>query len=166
MFNQINTVCFSGYRPEKMPFGGDEGHPRICALKGTLEQAILEAIGTGYNSFISGACRGFDFLAAEAVLKLRRRFRMVTLEAAVPFAGQEAYWSMADRERYYAILRQADRVTHHGENADPKHYLTRDRYMVEQSSLLITYFDGQPGGTAYTNRYALQRGLAVVNLAE
>ena len=38
--------------------------------------------------------------------------------------------------------------------------------MVDAASLLICFFDGQPGGTAQTVRMARQRGLRIVNLAE
>ena len=38
--------------------------------------------------------------------------------------------------------------------------------MVDRCSRLICYFDGQPGGTAYTVRYALQQGVQLVNLAQ
>ena len=34
------TVCFSGYRPEKLPWGYDEDDPRCAALKERLRQAV------------------------------------------------------------------------------------------------------------------------------
>ena len=37
------TVCFSGYRPEKLPWGYDEDDPRCAALKERLRQAVTDA---------------------------------------------------------------------------------------------------------------------------
>ena len=38
--------------------------------------------------------------------------------------------------------------------------------MVGASSLLVCYFDGQPGGTAQTVRLAEHDGLEIINLAD
>jgi len=45
-------------------------------------------------------------------------------------------------------------------------YLDRNCYMVEQSSRLLCYFDGQLGGTAHTVRCAIRNGLEIYNLAD
>lgn len=37
--------------------------------------------------------------------------------------------------------------------------------MVDSSSLLICYFDGQAGGTAQTVHYAQSSGLHIINLS-
>ena len=42
--------------------------------------------------------------------------------------------------------------------------LRRDRYLVDHASLLIAAFDGTSGGTRYTVEYALNQGLAIVDL--
>lgn len=42
--------------------------------------------------------------------------------------------------------------------------LRRNRYMVEHADVLVTVFDGSPGGTAATVRYAEARGIRIVPL--
>ena len=37
------SVCFSGYRPEKLPWGGDESDPRCAVLKKRLYDAAESA---------------------------------------------------------------------------------------------------------------------------
>ena len=44
-------------------------------------------------------------------------------------------------------------------------FSVRNRFMVDSSSLLICYFDGQAGGTAQTVHYAQDSGLHIVNLS-
>ena len=78
------SVCFSGYRPEKLPWGEDESDPRCAALKKRLYDAAESACAQGYRHFICGMARGVDFYACEAVLLLRRDYPDVTVEAAIP----------------------------------------------------------------------------------
>ena len=47
-----------------------------------------------------------------------------------------------------------------------KAFLNRNRYMVEQSGLLLCYYDGRSGGTAHTVAQARRLGLEIRNLAE
>ena len=42
--------------------------------------------------------------------------------------------------------------------------LRRNRYMVEHANILLTVFDGSPGGTAATVRYARSRGLQIISI--
>jgi hypothetical protein len=42
----------------------------------------------------------------------------------------------------------------------------RNKFMVENSSCLVCYWDGQTGGTAQTIDMAEKCGLSIVNLAE
>jgi len=152
------TLCFSGYRPEKLNI--DE-----VRLTKMLDGAIADAIRDGYTHFISGMARGFDMLAARAVLNARQKGAPVFLECALPFESQASAWSHEDIAEHKYIRQNANRLTVVCEEAKPESYLRRNRYMVEQSAMLICYFDGQPGGTAYTRRYAKKRGLGIVNLA-
>ena len=46
------TVCFSGYRPEKLPWGYDECDPRCAQLKQRLRRAVCAACDDGFRHFI------------------------------------------------------------------------------------------------------------------
>ena len=37
------TCCFTGHRPEKMPWGGNESAPRRTSLKATIRDAVIAA---------------------------------------------------------------------------------------------------------------------------
>lgn len=58
--DKTRTVCFSGYRLEKMTQHGDKDAPEIRKIKGKLQQAILDAIAEGYIHFICGMANGWD----------------------------------------------------------------------------------------------------------
>lgn len=159
------TCCFTGHRPEKLPWGDREKDPRCVALKRRLVAAVRDAYEKGYRHFLCGMAQGGDFYFAEAVLALRARCSDVRLEAALPCAGQADAWPEPVRERYNAILRQCDAETLLQEAYTPGCMRRRDRYMVRRSSLLIALYGGIPGGTAFTIREALNDGLTIVQLA-
>lgn len=42
----------------------------------------------------------------------------------------------------------------------------RNRHLVDNSSICIAYLTEETGGTAYTVKYANQKGVRVINIAE
>ena len=146
------SVAFTGHRT----YRGEAAD----ALRRTLE-AFYDR---GFRTFLSGMAVGFDLAAAAAVLEMGRRRAGVRLVAAVPFRGQENRFSPADRERFRRVLAAADAV----EELSPVYhrgcYAVRNNYLVDNASVLVAWYDGSPGGTHYTVRRALGRGMEVVNL--
>ena len=49
-----STACFTGHRPEKLPWGYNEADMRCFVLKAELSKMILQAYGCGYTHFIAG----------------------------------------------------------------------------------------------------------------
>lgn len=164
MDQRETTCCFTGHRPEKLPWGTDECDPRCLALKERLDRAVEAAWEAGKRHFICGMARGADFYFCESVLRLRERRPGVTLEAAIPWEEQAARWSERDRDRYFGLVRRCDRETMVQRHYDRGCALRRNRYMVDRSSLLIAVYDGTLGGTMYTLTYAMRQGLETVIL--
>lgn len=108
---------------------------------------------------------GFDLLAAEAALSLQCELKDLQVIAVVPFRGQSDRWGKEEQAKYDAILRIVDDVVVLSERYYNDCLLRRNDYMVNRSSRLIAYFNGNPkGGTFYTVREAKQQGLDIVNL--
>ena len=82
------SCCFTGHRPEKLPWGEDESDPRCIKLKRKLADILDVAYEEEFRHFICGMARGCDFYFAEAVIALRACRPDVTLEAAVPCRSQ------------------------------------------------------------------------------
>ena len=80
--DRANICCFTGHRPDKLPWGRREEDPRCLALKARLGDALEALYLRDVRHFICGMAQGSDFYFAEAVLALRRRRPDVTLEAA------------------------------------------------------------------------------------
>ena len=156
------TCCFTGHRPDKLPWGEDESDPRCLRLKRSLAQAVEDAYVSGVRHFICGMARGIDLYCAEAVLALREAETAVVLECARPCETQADSWPEAERARYQSILEQCNLETLVQHSYDRFCMLRRNRYMVDRSSRLIAVYNGVPkGGTFQTLTYAIKGGLAI-----
>lgn len=102
------SCCFTGHRPDKLPWGEKESDPRCLALKRRLEGELTQVYNRGYRHFICGMARGCDLYFCEAVLELRSRRPGITLEAAIPCEEQAARWRERDRSRYFRLMEQCD----------------------------------------------------------
>ena len=139
--------CFTGHRT--IP----EGYDSLLSdlLRSTVRELYLH---DGIKTYYVGGAQGFDTLAAMTVLEARESFPEIRLVVVLPYANQVDRWSAADE-----MICLAD------------HYYTgcmfvRNRYLVDHSSLCVSYQTKQTGGTAYTVKYALKKGVKVINLAD
>ena len=162
--NRETTCSFTGHRPEKLPWRGDESDPRCLALKERLAAAVEDAYDKGMRHFLCGMARGADFYFCDAVLELRERRSGVTLEAVIPCEEQAARWSEREGEGWFTLVERCDGETMLQHHYDKGCMLRRNRYLVDHSSMLIAVYDGMLGGTMYTLSYAMKRGLETVIL--
>ncbi len=51
------TCCFTGHRPDKLPWGEDESDPRCLRLKRAIAQAVEDVYISGVRHFITGMAR-------------------------------------------------------------------------------------------------------------
>ena len=158
------SCCFTGHRPEKLPWRYNETDRRCLSLKRRIADAAEAAYEEGYRHFLCGMALGCDLYFCEAVLALREKHPDVTVEAAVPCPTQAEAWAPDQRERYKRLVESCDFETLVSTRYTPYCMQRRDRYMVDHASLLIAVFDGTPGGTQYTMQYAMSRGVSLVDL--
>ena len=154
------TCCFTGHRPDKLPWGTRESDPRCVQLKAEIAAAVARAYAAGYRHFITGMARGSDLYFPEAVLELRKTAAEVTLESARPCETQADSWPEEERRRYLRILDRCNYETLIQHHYDRGCMMRRNRYMVDHASRIIAVYDGVPqGGTAQTLAYALRQKL-------
>ena len=162
----MGKICgFTGYRPEKLPYGSNERHPDCLRLKEELLRQAVRAAKDGMTHFICGGALGSDTYAAEAVLILQKECPGLILEIAVPFIGQERKWRREDQVRYHAILDSAQRITYLSDSPTIENFYKRNRYIVDRASRLVAVFDGKRGGTMQTVRYAQKCGREIVRIS-
>ena len=151
------TCCFSGHR--QIPIG------KAYRISKRVEKTIEELISQGIIYFGTGGALGFDTLASKAVIKVRKRYPEIKLILVLPCKTQADSWACADRQTYEEIKVQADKVVYISEEYTKGCMLERNRHLVNSSSVCVCYLTKDTGGTAYTVKYAKQKGLRIINLA-
>lgn len=155
------ACCFTGHRPRMLP---RESSPEGLALKARMEQTVRAAAEQGVRVFLAGGAKGFDTLAAEAVLELKSTGKDIRLVLALPAEDQASSWAAADQTRYEHILTQADEVHYAALSANPQAMRKRNRYLAEYADCCVCFLSASSGGTFYTVGKALERGVPVFNL--
>lgn len=152
------TVCFTGHR--KIPALQNISIRR--KLKKTLEMLIEE----GYCFFGAGGALGFDTLAAQTVLELKKDFPQIKLILVLPCLSQADRWVEKDKAIYEDIKDKADKVVYTSQEYTRDCMFKRNRHLVDGSSLCVCYLTERSGGTAYTVDYARKQGLTIINVAD
>lgn len=108
---------------------------------------------------------GFDLMAAECVLQAKRDFNDIMLTAVIPFRDQCGMWNPNDRQRYHAVLRQADFRILLSERYYKGCLLVRNDFMLSHACRIVACYDGRRrGGTFYTCNRARAMNIPVINL--
>lgn len=158
-YNPAVSVAFSGHRVVPVS--------QRRQVQMLLKDEIVKAYRQGYRLFYCGMAMGFDLLAAEAALSLQTQLNELKVIAVVPHPDQTKLWQEIHKVMYEKIIGMVDSKIVLSERYYSGCLLRRNDYLVEHTSLLIALFNGnKKGGTFYTHRKAMERGLRVVNLYE
>ena len=158
------SCCFTGYRPAKFPFSLEKGVGGLEKVENSLIEAVFDLYNKGCKTFYSGMAMGFDILAAEAVLLLKENHSDVRLICAVPFEGQGVGFPEPWRGRYEKIAERADETVMLANKYYRGCYFKRNAFLVDNTDYVLTWYDGQSGGTAATVKYAQKKGRDIINL--
>ena len=162
------TCCFTGYRPEKFPFELYSDTKEYLDFENKVYSAVFSLANEGITKFYCGMAMGFDIIAAQAVLALReaKQDTAIELVCVKPFEEQSKNFSDFWKEKYEEIIKQADSVIVMGNGYYKGCFHKRNCYMVDSSDVVLTFFDGQKGGTGSTLSYANKKGKRIVNIAQ
>lgn len=157
------TCCFTGHRPQSLPFGFNEEDVRCKALKQLLLENIVELTERhGITRYISGLALGIDQIASEIVLMLKKMYPEITLEGAIPCKTQAIKWTEVQRKRYENIISGCDITTVLSDEYYDGCMQARNRYMVDKSDYILGVWDGRTGGTGSTIKYAQSKGKQII----
>lgn len=167
MKNNSFTCSFTGYRPQKLPFSSKPCDPAFVEFENRITETIISLVNEGCDTFISGMAMGFDMIAAQCVLTVKEIMnnRIIDLVCALPFTEQAKNYPVPWKEKYERILEKCDRAILLSDNYHRSCYMQRNRFMVDNSDIVMTYYNGLPGGTKNTLEYAEKKGRRIINLA-
>lgn len=151
------TCCFTGHR--EIP-----GQDRKKIAE-NLEKTVTDLIDKGYLYFGAGGAYGFDALAAQTVLKLKKHYPNIKLILVLPCRTQTRGWDAKDVNEHERIKAQADKVVYTSQAYTRDCFHKRNRHLVDHSSVCVCYQTKETGGTVYTTTYANAVGVEVINIA-
>jgi uncharacterized phage-like protein YoqJ len=108
-----------------------------------------------------GGAIGFDLMIGDICIELGTPYIV-----AVPFSGQEAYWSVYDKKHYNDVLAKADKieVINRAGWANWK-YNTRNQWIVDNSDkMLFCYDGGVSSGTKNCYDYAVKKNKEIIRI--
>lgn len=150
------TCCFTGHR--ELPLSKRE------KIAHKLEQTVTALIRSGVRYFGAGGARGFDTLAAQTIIKLRKKYPHIKLILVLPCHSQTRGWREDDIKAYETIKAAADKVKYISEEYTWDCMHKRNRHLVDHSGVCVCYLTESRGGTAYTVNYAKTQRLEVINV--
>ena len=159
---EVTACAFTGHRPHRFPWE-NEDDSRCIALKKTLAEQITALAGAGVKDFFSGMAVGTDSYCSQIVLNLRKENPALKLHCILPHEGQANNWSASARERYNAILEQADSVEYVSRAYYDGCMIDRNHRLVEAAGLLLAVYNGvRRSGTGATVNYARKLGREII----
>lgn len=162
--SEFKRCCFTGYRPSKLPFNISNTDVNYLLFQKSIYNTLKSLIEDGCLFFYTGMAMGFDILAAEAVINLKHEFSDIKLICAIPFDGQSNTFTGEWKNRYDYILENADEQIVVSSEYHLGCYQKRNIYMVDNSDYIVTWYDGQLGGTRNTLKYAEKKRRYIINL--
>lgn len=139
------------------------GHRNLCygLDREQLKKTFEELVKRGFVTFYVGLATGFDTECFH-VLKEIRKSVPIRIVGCAPYRGQSDGWNEKDRDVYRKMCSELDEKVVLNEFYTPCCMHERNRYMVDNSSVLVAYLKRRSGGTYYTVRYARETGKEIV----
>ena len=138
-----NSCVFTGHRLVEEGFN-----------KKALKKAVEMLINKGITVFYNGMACGFDLIAGETVLDLKKKYKQIRFIACIPCVYQDKAFPSEEKKRYAKILKKADEkimVSNEPYFVGCMH--KRNRFMCDKADVMVAYCKKEKGGTAYTVKY-------------
>lgn len=151
------SCCYTGHR--------DIPQREIPVVYKKVRAETEKLILGGTRHFYTGGAMGFDMLALKAVVELKQKYPHIVLHLIIPCADHTKHWNESIKKEFSGLKEYADEV----KCLSPFYFggcmQVRNRYLADHSSVCIAYLNRETGGSAYTVKYAAEKGLTVINIA-
>ncbi len=154
--SEEKSCCFTGHR--------DILQSEYADISKKIAREMSRLYDGGIRSFIAGGAIGFDMIAAVTVLNMKHEFPDIELVLALPCRDHDKKWSQHDKAMLATLMRRADEIIYVAESYQSGCMLARNRFMVDNSSVCISYCHKTSGGSYYTENYAKKHGKTVVKI--
>ena len=144
------TVCVTGHRNLKNDLDREK-----------LKSVLLTLCVEGYKTFLVGMAVGFDTLCFNLLEEIKRE-KEIKIIACIPCIDQAKKFSFLKKKEYERMLSVADEKIIVSQEYTPWCMQKRNEFMVDNSSVLVSYLRENKGGTANTVNYAKKKKIKII----
>ena len=149
---KYKTLCVSGHRRVGSDLDIDK-----------LRYALNTFIDNGFERVMVGMAVGFDTICFHILEEIRKQ-KKVKIIACIPCPQQDKPFSLEQKKEYRRMVESADERVILSECYTPYCMIKRNRYMVDNSIILIAYLNDNKGGTFSTVNYAKEKKIQTLIL--
>lgn len=155
---KMHKCCFAGQ--QKLPKG------KIRSIIMRLDCEVENLIKQGVTTFISGGALGFDQVAASLILAKKEMGKKIRLVFVLPGKSQDEFWNAEQKKLYRNLLTEADELLYVSKGDHGDGIKERNCYMVDHSAYCICALRGSLRDVDNMIRYAREKGVRVINVAD
>lgn len=163
------NICIMGHRPQKL-FGFFIHDIKYHYIREAIKRIVWDTQkGEEEINVYSGMALGVDQIFVEEMINARDWYRgngiKFNIIAAVPCMNQDKLWDERQSEYYRGLLKQCDKVVYVNKgNYTPACMKEKNKFIVDNSGIVIAVWDGRPSGTGSCARYAHKEGKPIYRI--
>lgn len=149
--NPAKACAITGHRVLPENFNKEE-------LKKIFQNIILD----GYDTFLNGMALGFDVECFKVLLELKKENNIKVI-ACIPCPTQDYKYNESQKIEYKRLLDLADEKLLLSDTYTSYCMHKRNKFMVDNCSVVVAYLVKNFGGTFNTVKYANSKNIKVIN---
>lgn len=135
------TACFTGHRPQLLPFLNNPDSREYKALYMQIKQSVQALVEKDVYIFLSGMALGVDLMCAEIVLEIKEQNPDIELHCVLPCVDHDIYWTANESKRYWDIIDKADKTFYTMTAYNKFSMIIRNKYMVNEADYIIAVWN-------------------------
>lgn len=128
-----------------------------------LKKLLTKFVDKDFNVFLVGMALGFDAICFQVLEEIRKE-RDIKIIACIPCLNQDYRFTVKQKQEYQRMVESADEKIVLSEEYYSGCMQKRNRFMVENCSVVLAYLKRDYGGTAYTVKYARKLNIPIVEI--
>ncbi len=143
--NVDKTIAFTGHRILEDPKE---------VIEKTVSKAVMRYVENGFDTFLCGMAPGFDLLCGEIINSLKKDGVKIRLVCCIPYENSKKSFTKKDKVLFDEVAAFADDTVILSKNYYNGCFHARDKFMVDNASVVISYKTRDNSGTGFTTAYA------------
>lgn len=151
--NRARAVAVTGHRVLELDFD-----------KRKLEYLLEKCVEKGFDTFLIGMALGFDTICFQTLEKIKKKNGNIKIIACIPCRNQSYKFNKVQKEEYDRMIGVADEKIYVSEEYTPSCMQKRNKFMVDNASIVISYKRREFGGTAKTVAHAIKNQVPIIEI--